>query len=76
MTQRWQDKLREAAKQTIRRMATLKKKRKHLDPPEWFVKAYNETKKDDMAKLMMQCNFDKELCVYTCSLLLAGEVHG
>lgn len=55
-----EDRLREAAKQQVRRMCQLKKKRTYLDPPAWLVEAFQSQDKTKLAQLLMDCNFSKD----------------
>lgn len=54
------ERLRAAARQQLRRMMAIKKKRSDLDPPEWLREAYNSRKKGEMADLLVDCNFSKD----------------
>ena len=54
-----QDLLRNAAKAQLRRMCTLKKTRKDLNVPAWVLEEYKSRPKDELAKILMSCNWDK-----------------
>lgn len=54
------ERLREAARQQVRRMCQLKKKRKNLNPPEWLLDAYKNRNKTELADMLMSCNFQKD----------------
>ena len=51
--------LREAAKAQLRRMCTLKKKRRDLNVPDWVVKEFKNRPQAETASLLMKCNFCK-----------------
>ena len=55
-----------AAKQQIRRLCTLKKKRKALNPPDWLVEAYNKRDKTELAQMLVDANFDKDWVFVSC----------
>lgn len=54
-----QEKLREAAKAQLRRMCKKHPKRKDLDAPEWVVREYKSRPQNELAELLIRCNFDK-----------------
>ena len=58
-----QEKLQEAAKAQVRRMCTPKRKRLALNFPSWVIEEYRQRPKAETAKLLMQCNFDKDMHV-------------
>ena len=58
-----QERLEEAAKSQVRRMCTLKKKKVALNLPAWVVEEYQKRPKVEMARLLMNCNFDKARCL-------------
>ena len=76
-----QERLQEAAKSQVRRMCTLKRKKVGLNLPAWVIEEYQKRPKIEMAKLLMDCNFDKARClgptiVYTIqSNLYYGSPH-
>lgn len=55
-----EERLREAAKQQVRRLCQIKKKRTYLNPPEWLQDAFKTQDKTQMAQLLMDCNFCKD----------------
>lgn len=58
-TSSWQAMLKQAAKQRLRRYMTEKKKRKELEAPEWVRREWKTRSKDEMAQLLMDCNWSK-----------------
>ena len=44
-------------------MCTLKKKKVALNLPAWVVEEYQKHPKVEMARLLMNCNFDKARCL-------------
>jgi len=60
-----QEKLEEAAKAQVRRLCTPKRKRLSLNVPSWVIEEYKQRPKAETAKLLMQCNFDKDMHVET-----------
>ena len=55
----WQERLKAAAKQRLRRMCALKKKRKTLEVPEWVRNEYQNGCKNTLAKIYMDANWSK-----------------
>lgn len=55
----WEERLREAAKQRLRRLCAAKRKRKDLEVPEWVRDEFAARNKNDLADLLMDCNWDK-----------------
>ena len=62
-----QERLREAAKQQVRRLCQAKKKRTYLNAPSWLLEAYKTADKNQMAQLLMDCNWSKDCwaCYWT-----------
>ena len=55
-----QERLREAARQQVRRLCQMKRKRSYLNPPAWLAEAYKTRDKTQMAQMLMDCNFNKD----------------
>ena len=51
--------MREAAKQRIRRLCAIKKKRMDLQVPDWVRNEFKTRNKNDLANMLMDCNWDK-----------------
>ena len=62
-----EERLQLAAKQQVRRLCTLKKKRKNLNPPDWLVEAYNKQDKTELAQMLVDANFDKDWVLWANS---------
>ena len=68
-----EERLREAAKQQVRRMCATKKKRAYLNPPEWLVDAFKKNDKTQLAQLLMDCNFCKDGNHYSVWMMLISQ---
>ena len=63
-----QEKLEEAAKAQVRRLCTVKVRRVGLNVPSWVIDEYKRRPKAETAKLLMQCNFDKDRFLFLVHL--------
>lgn len=66
--------LRRAAKARIDRMCKHHGKRTNLNVPQWLIDEWRSGKKDDIADVLRQCNFQKDysLCCCCCN---CGGMH-
>lgn len=55
-----QERLREAAKARIRRMCQAHKKKAQYNVPQFVVEQWKTQKQNEMAQLLMDCNWSKE----------------
>ena len=60
--------LRKAAKARIDRMCKDHSRRTELNVPDWLKKEWRTARKDDMADVLRQCNFDKDIPIYCTKL--------
>ena len=56
------EKLREAAKQRLRRMCAVHARRKELEVPQWVRDAWKSKPQAESAQLLMDANWDKDPC--------------
>ena len=61
-----QEKLEEAAKAQVRRLCTPKTRRVGLTVPSWVIDEFKSRPKAETARLLMQCNFDKDRFLFYC----------
>ena len=69
-----QMRLQRAAKARIDRMCKNHARRRELNAPEWLKQEWNTGRKDQMAQVLQDCNWDKDTVRVTSHLQYAWEL--